>query len=122
MSALPPIAYGVAGGAINRSHLTDVPYVVYYVYWVGFLEEYQECVACGYFENVAFRLPSHAIIISVTPYEARTAGLCESNAEFYPWNRTHHGFIEVFNGLYETSVPEYCTGALVFFDCYAFKL
>jgi hypothetical protein len=26
-----------------------------------------------------------------------------------------------FDGLYETSVPEYCTSALVFFDCYAFK-
>ena len=42
-------------------------------------------------------------------------------AEFYPWNRTHHSFIEIFNGLYETSVSEYGAGALVFFDCYAFK-
>ncbi len=44
-----------------------------------------------------------------------------SYAEFYPWNRAHHCFTEVFNGLYETSVPEYCTGILVLFDCYAFK-
>ena len=43
-------------------------------------------MARGYFENVAFRLPSQAIIISVAPYEARAAGLCESYAEFYPWN------------------------------------
>jgi len=78
-------------------------------------------MAGGYFENVAFRLPSQAIIISVAPYEARAAGLCESYAEFYPWNRAHHSFIEIFNGLYETSVPEYGAGALVFFDRYAFK-
>src|SRR6516162_10132977 len=78
-------------------------------------------MARGYFENVAFRLPSQAIIISVAPYEARAAGLCEGYAEFYPWNRTHHSFIEIFNGLYETSVPEYGAGALVFFDRYAFK-
>jgi len=78
-------------------------------------------MAGGYFENVAFRLPSQAIIISVAPYEARAAGLRESYAEFYPWNRTHHSFIEIFNSLYETSVSEYSAGALVFFDCYAFK-
>src|SRR5262249_9404869 len=109
------------GGAINRSHLADVPYVVYHVYRVGFAEEYQERVARGYFENVAFRLPFQAIIISVAPYEARAAGLCESYAEFYPWDRTHHSFIEIFNRLYETIVPEYGAGALVFFDRYAFK-
>jgi hypothetical protein len=78
-------------------------------------------MARGYFENVAFCLPSQAIIISVAPYEARAAGLCESYAEFYPWNRAHHSFIEIFNGFYETSVPEYGAGALVFFDRYAFK-
>src|SRR5262245_30930396 len=113
--------YGIAGSAINRSHLADIPYVVDHVYRVGFLEEYQECMARGYFENVAFRLPSQAIIVSITPYEARTASLCEGYAEFYPWNRAHHSFIEIFNGLYETSVPEYCAGALVFFDCYTLK-
>jgi len=78
-------------------------------------------MARGYFENVAFRLLSQAIIVSVAPYEAGAAGLCESYAEFYPWNRTNHSFIEVFNGLYETSVSENRTGALVLFDCYAFK-
>src|SRR5262249_22953122 len=103
------------------SHLADVPYVVDHVYRVGFPEEYQERMARGYFENVAFRLPSQAIIISVAPYEARAAGLCESYAKFYPWNRTHHSFIEIFNGLYETSVSEYGAGALVFFDRYTFK-
>src|SRR5215472_7128857 len=45
---------GLPGSAINRSHLADIPYVVYHVYRVGFLEEYQECMASGYFENVAF--------------------------------------------------------------------
>src|SRR5262249_24009129 len=113
--------YGVAGSAINRSHLADIPYVVYHVYRIGFREEYQECMARGYFEDVVFRLPSQAIIVSIAPYEARTASLCEGYAEIYPWNRTHHGFIEIFNGLYETSVPESCTGALVFSDCYAIK-
>src|ERR1700746_2405966 len=43
--------------------------VVYHVYRVGFPEEYQERMARSYFENVAFRLPSQAIIISVAPYE-----------------------------------------------------
>ena len=32
-------------------------------------------MARGYFENIAFRLPSQAIIIPVTPYEPRAAGL-----------------------------------------------
>jgi hypothetical protein len=79
-------------------------------------------MACSYFENVGFRLPFQAIIISVAPYKARAAGLCESYAEFYPWNRAHHSFIEGFNGFYEASVPENCTDALVFFDRYALKL
>jgi len=29
--------------------------------------------------------------------------------------------LEIFNGLYETSVSEYGAGALVFFDRYTFK-
>jgi hypothetical protein len=40
-------------------------------------------MARGYFENVAFRLPCQVIIISVAPYEARAASLCESYAKFY---------------------------------------
>ena len=78
--------YGIAGCAVNHSHLADVPYVVYHVYRVCFPEEYQEGMTCSYFQNAIFRLPSQRIIISVTPDEAGAAGLCEGYAEFYSWN------------------------------------
>ena len=117
-----PRSCRVARGAIDRSHLADVPYVVYDVYWVCFPEQYQEGMSCGNFENASFRLSSQGIIVSVAPYEARAASFCESYAEFHSRNRTRHSLKEVFNGLYEASVPKYCTGALVFFDCYAFEV
>jgi hypothetical protein len=75
------------------------------VYWVGFCKENQEGMACTYFENAVFRLRPQAIIVSITSYEARAAGLCERYAELSSWNRTCHGLIEVFDRLYEASCP-----------------
>jgi len=79
-------------------------------------------MACTYFENAVFRLRPQAIIVSIAPYEARAAGLRERDAELHSRNRTCHGLIEVFDGLYEASVPEYGTCPLIFFDGDAFKV
>ena len=79
-------------------------------------------MASTYLEDAVFRLRPQAIIVSVTSYEARAAGLCERYAKVNSRNRTCHSLIEVFDRLYEASVPEYCAARLIFLDGDALKL
>jgi hypothetical protein len=118
-AAVPDLCYdglhGVAGSTVNRGYFADASDIVDNVYRVGPCKENQERMACTYFEDAVFRLRPQAIVVSITSYEARAAGLCECYAEVNSWNRTCHGLVEVFDRLYEPSVPEYCTGRLIFF-------
>ena len=69
-------------------------------------------MASTYLEDAVFRLRPQAIVVSITSYEARAAGLCERYAKVNSRNRTCHSLIEVFDRLYEASVPEYCAARL----------